>query len=463
MQVDWQTLQDLGLLYPAGKRASVFTWVNFTRTQGGEQRLRERFRGPASGVEEIRETQRAVRFLAGHQGLFEPLLVGSSWLAVEQYARAFYAAADHPNALFRWIDSWWLRVMNRGVFDPIRAGLAVSQSMVRLAREVVERLRALGPPPLLAAWTDEVAALLAAPPMAALAGGRAVHARFAAEVMAADHGLRSQEFAPLVALARRVYEVDALCSLAQATLERGLAFPEVLDEATPRVEAEGLRHPLLDHPAGNPLHVAPESRLLFLTGPNMAGKSTYLKSAGIAVFMAQLGMGVPAASFRWTPFGCLFAGIDTTDNVRLGQSYFFREVRRVREIAEVLAGGTTAFVLFDELFKGTNLKDAADACLAVLSGFSGCAGSAFVVASHLAELAGHVGALDGVAFARFGAEVRDGEPVFRYQLEPGVSDQRLGMLILRRERVLELLDGLRVPAPVVDGAGPAPPVEAPPV
>jgi DNA mismatch repair ATPase MutS len=458
MQVDWQTLQDLGLLYPAGKRASVFAWVNTTRTQGGEQRLRERFRRPLSGVEEIRETQRAVRFLGEHHWLLEPLLVGSAWVAVEQYARTFYTAVDHPNPLFRWLDSWWLRLMSRDVFDPVRAGLAASRTMVRLAGEALDGLRALGPPPLLAAWMDEVASLLAAPSVAALAGGREVHARFAPQVMAADHRLRAEEFAPLLALAKRVYEVDALCSLARATREHGLVFPEVLDGATPRVEADGLRHPLLDHPVANPLLVAHGSRLLFLTGPNMAGKSTYLKSAGIAVFMAQLGMGVPAASFRWTPFGCLFAGIDTTDNVRLGQSYFFREVGRVREIAEVLAGGTTAFVLFDELFKGTNLKDAADACLAVLSGFSGCAGSAFVVASHLAELAGPVGALDGVAFARFGAEVQDGEPVFRYQLEPGVSDQRLGMLILRRERVLDLLDGLRARAP----GGVEPPAGAPP-
>ena len=447
MQVDWQTLQDLGLLYPAGRRASVFDWVKSTRTHGGELRLRERFRHPASAPEEIRGTQRAVRFLAEHGALLEPLLEGSSWLAVEQYARVSFAAADYPNALFRWLDSWWLRLRSRETYDQILSGLAISEAMVRLAAGVLEELAPLDPPPVLAAWAGEVAALLARPAVAALARGRPVHSRSPARVLAADHALRAEEFAPLRALAKRVYEADALCSLARATREHGLVFPEVLDDSTPRVEAEGLRHPLLDRPAANPLHVVPDARLLFLTGPNMAGKSTYLKSAGIAVFMAQLGMGVPAERFRWTPFGCLFAGIDTTDNVRLGQSYFFREVRRVREIAGILAGGTSAFVLFDELFKGTNLKDAADACLAVLSGFSGCAGSAFLVASHLAELAEHIRPLEGVAFARFGAELRDGEPVFNYRLEPGVSDQRLGMLILRRERVLELLEGLRGQGP----------------
>ncbi len=443
MEVDWQTLQDLGLLYPDGRKESVFGWVNSTRTQGGERRLQERFRHPGRTAAEIRETQRVVAFLAKHGEVVDPLFPGSSWLAVEKYARTSFAAVDYPNRLFRWLDSWWLRLHDRNAFDQILASLAVSQALARTAEGVLDELRPLDPPPVLAAWMDAVATRLAAPPLAAIVAGKDIHSRSPARILAADHTLREAEFEPLRGLAKLVYEMDSLCSLARATRERGLVYPELLDEGPPRVEVEGLYHPLVDHPVANPLRIAPDAKLLFLTGPNMAGKSTYLKSAGISVFLAQLGMGVPAERFRWTPFGCLFSGINTTDNVRLGQSYFFREVRRVREIAQVLAKGTPAFVLFDELFKGTNLKDAADACLAVLSGFSACEGSAFIVASHLAELAEPVGRLDGVAFARFGAEVSDGEPVFRYRVEPGVSDQRLGMLILRRERVLELLDSFR--------------------
>ncbi|HEV2150615.1 MAG TPA: hypothetical protein VGR37_24670 [Longimicrobiaceae bacterium] len=445
MLVDWQTLQDLGILQPGGEQTGVFGWANFTLTQGGEQRLKERFRHPLSGAGELRDTQAAVRFLVDHDALCEPVLVGSAWLAVEKYARTPRAAADHPNRLFRWLDSWWMRSLHRDAFDQIRAGLAISQTMVRLAAEMLEALAPLEPPPLLDAWAAGVRAHLAAPELRLLAEGKPVHRRSPAALLAADHALRSESFAPLAALAKAVYELDALCSLARATRERWLHMPEVLDEGPPRVEAEGLYHPRVEHAVGNPLRIGPDARLLFLTGPNMAGKSTYLKAAGIAVFLAQLGMGVPAARFRWTPFGCLFSGINTTDNVRLGQSYFFREVRRVREAATVLVRGTPSFVLFDELFKGTNLKDASDACLAVLSGFAAAGHSAFLVASHLAELAERIEPLEGAAFAHFGAEVRDGEPVFPYLLRPGVSDQRLGMLILRQERVLEMLDRLRVP------------------
>lgn len=447
MQIDWQTLQDLGILYPDGRQSSVFAWCNSTRTRGGEQKLKERFRHPLLDVDALAATQEAVAFLARHGELLDPLLGGSAWATVEKYVRTPLATLAYPNRLFAWLDGAWTRLRNRDVFEQVRAGLAMLQALARAADEVGEALRGADPPPLLAAWAAEVEGCLAAPALTRLRTGKPVHRRSASGVLLADHALRGEEFAPVSRLAERVYEIDALCALARATREHGLTIPEVVRGGAPSVEAEGLYHPLLERPVGNPLRVAPDTRLLFLTGPNMAGKSTYLKSAGIAVFLAQLGMGVPAVSFRWTPFGCLFSGINTTDNVRLGESYFFREVRRVREVAKILARGTSAFVLFDELFKGTNLRDATDACTAVLSGFSSCAGSAFLVASHLAELAEGLGPESAAGLVHFGAEVREGRPVFDYRLRPGVSEQRLGMLILRQEGVLELLGRLRSDVP----------------
>ena len=153
-------------------------------------------------------------------------------------------------------------------------------------------------------------------------------------------------------------------------------------------------------------------------------------------------MGVPAREFSLTPVDCLFSGINTTDNLRLGESYFFGEVRRVREITAILNEGTRSLVLFDEMFKGTNLKDASDACLAVLSGFSACAHSVFIVASHIAELAQGLEALPDAVFRYFGGEVSEGDVRFDYRIHEGVSTQRLGMLILQREGVLRQLEEL---------------------
>jgi DNA mismatch repair ATPase MutS len=447
MHVDWQTLQDLGILKPEGFQASLFDWANFTRTTGGAHLLKERFRHPLSDIQPLRETQEAVAWLAGHAELFDSLLGGSAWLTIEHYVESPIVALDYPNRLFLWLDSWWMRRLHADLFREVSAALSMAQALSRQATAVAEALAPLPLPTLMESWRAALQECVDEPSLARLRTSREVHLLRAPRVLSLDRALRTRDFAPLTKLASLAYQIDALRSLALATRDHGLTFPDFLEDGPPRVEIEGLYHPLLDAPVGNPLHIHPDGRLVFLTGPNMAGKSTYLRAAGLAVYLAQIGMGVPARSCRITPFACLFSGINTTDNLRLGQSYFYREVRRVREVVDILAGGTPAFVLFDEMFKGTNLKDASDACLAVLSGFVGCETSAFVVASHIAELATGIEKLAGVQLLHFGAEVRNGTPVFEYRVSRGASEQRLGMLILEREGVLERLHQLGAATP----------------
>jgi DNA mismatch repair ATPase MutS len=443
MRVDSQTLRDLGLLQSEGYQLSLYDWANFTRTAGGAQLLRARFRQPLSEPDALRSTQEAVRWLFEHADLFEPLLGHGAWLSVERYTASSVATLDYPNALFRWLDSWWVRLRHTDLYREVGAALALVQMLLRHAVRISDVLGGDTLPQLLSTWHTRLVECLEAPALLRLRTGWDVHRLRPPVVLRLDGKLRAQDFAPLHRLAALVYEIDFLCSLARATQAHGLVLPEILEGATPHVEAEGLYHPLVEAAVGNPLHLHSGARLVFLTGPNMAGKSTYLKAAGVAVHLAQLGMGVPARSFQLTPFGCLFSGINTADDLRLGQSYFYREVRRVREAAEILADGTAAFVLFDEMFKGTNLKDASDACLAVLRGFAACQNSAFLVASHLAELATGIEALPGATFLHVGAQIRGDEPAFDYRVRAGVSEQRLGMLILEREGVLERLAALR--------------------
>lgn len=448
MRVDWRTLQDLSIFDLGGFQASVFDWANFTRTHGGARLLKERFHHPFTDVSEIRNTQAAVAWLAENASLFDSLLGGSAWLSTERYAESSFTALDHPNRLILFLDSAWVRYRHADLYREIVAALSLAQMLSRHAADVVESLEALRLPDILTAWRTEMRQCLDIAPLLRLRESRAVHRLWVYRVLELDRGLRTADFIPLKQLAALVYQIDALRSLALATRERKLTLPEVLDAGPLTIEAEGLYHPLLENPVENPLQICADRRLMFLTGPNMAGKSVYLKAAGIATYLAQLGMGVPARRFRLTPFACLFSGINTTDNVRLGQSYFFAEVRRVREITDLLAQGTHALVLFDEMFKGTNLKDASDACLAVLSGFAACQNSAFMVASHIAELAAGIENLEGVQFVQFGAEIHGGTAAFDYRVRPGVSQQRLGMLILEREGVLARLRQLQTPAPL---------------
>jgi DNA mismatch repair ATPase MutS len=181
--------------------------------------------------------------------------------------------------------------------------------------------------------------------------------------------------------------------------------------------------------------------MLFLTGPNMAGKTTYLRSCGIALYLAHLGMGVPARSFRFSPCQRMFTSISVHDNVRSGVSFFRAEALRVKAIAQSLSEGFRVVALLDEPFMGTNLKDALDASRAILESFAHKEGSVFLVSSHLIELGDHMIATGRVDCQHFEAHEHEGRLRFEYLLRPGVSTQRLGMRVLREEGIFMLLEG----------------------
>lgn len=154
-------------------------------------------------------------------------------------------------------------------------------------------------------------------------------------------------------------------------------------------------------------------------------------------------MGIPARVASLRPVHRLITAVRTEDNLREGVSYFQAEARRVRGILNAVSDGDPCFVIADEIFRGTNVKDAFDATTAVLSGLLKLDHSRFLVASHLVEVARELERRPGVLFRHFGASPSShGEVEFTYRAEPGVSSQRLGMEVLRREGVLDALKAL---------------------
>ncbi|HEX9105613.1 MAG TPA: hypothetical protein VF832_00255, partial [Longimicrobiales bacterium] len=258
-------------------------------------------------------------------------------------------------------------------------------------------------------------------------------------LLAVDRVLRGSEKEALHQLRQLLFEIDALVSMARATSEYRFAIPEVLD-GPPQVVARGLVHPLIADAIPNVLHLEPAQRLLFLTGPNMAGKTTYIRACGVAVYLAHVGMGVPAEAFRFAPCDAIFTSIRTTDSVRGGISYFEAEALRARTIADAVAGGLRILAIMDEPFKGTNVKDAMDASRAFLERLAAFQGSLFLVSSHLIEVAEPLLASGAVACWHFEAQQTDLHLAFDFTIRPGVSGQRLGMRVLEEKGVLRVLD-----------------------
>lgn len=285
-------------------------------------------------------------------------------------------------------------------------------------------------PPALAERVAELQGLCAA-----LGRARAATPR---EVLQADRALRASPSLPRVL--ELLAEVDALQAMAEVTAEQEWTFPRIVDGDALVLDVQGLRHPALASPVPNSLAFSEAANLLFLTGPNMAGKTTLLRSLGVAVVLAQAGMGVPAESMTLSPRGVLFTSLNPRDDLREGLSYFLAEVRRVRTAAEALARGRRGLFLFDEVFKGTNVRDALEASLLVIRGFAHRRESASIFASHLAELVPELERVPGIFFRCFEGEVTPGgEARYSYEIQAGSSDQRFGLLLLRQEGVPELL------------------------
>src|SRR3954468_2158741 len=174
----------------------------------------------------------------------------------------------------------------------------------------------------------------------------------------------------------------------------------------------------------------------------MAGKSTFIKSVGAAVFLAHLGMGIPAKEMKLTLFDGLLTNINVVDNIAKGESFFFNEVQRIKNTIQKINNGRKWLVLIDELFKGTNVQDAMKCSTVVIEGLLKIQNTLFILSTHLYEIGESLKKYPNIQFRYFETQVKEDQLIFSYQLKEGISNDRLGYLILKREGVVEMLQKL---------------------
>ncbi|MAT38468.1 MAG: DNA mismatch repair protein MutS [Ectothiorhodospiraceae bacterium] len=176
-----------------------------------------------------------------------------------------------------------------------------------------------------------------------------------------DLRLRLTEFADaLQRLARSIAMLDCLVCYASVALERNFVCPDVNDGTTLRIE-EG-RHPVVESMldpgerfVSNDVHLDEEQQIMIITGPNMSGKSTYLRQVGLIVLLAQIGSFVPAKSAEIGVVDRIFTRVGASDNIAAGESTFLVEMT---EAANILHNATPkSLVLLDEIGRGTSTFD----------------------------------------------------------------------------------------------------------
>jgi DNA mismatch repair ATPase MutS len=430
MRLDSITLADLEVFRDPGGRGGVAALFAQTETSAGRAALHRRLRTPSADLDEILHAQAAVRFFAEEWKL--ALLPQGLLDTIERYLASNIDLGGRHSLGRDLTHSVWLPLRDRDLCRELTDGVSACSDLLSASERLARALLAADPPPLVRSLAEEILTLRNAL-------GWVRRTPFLFSTIRTDRALRTEALERMRDLVALLAELDALRTMGVTTGRLGWALPELVDAERFLLEADGLYHPFLDAPTGNPVEIAGGEPVVFLTGPNMAGKTTYMRALGLATLLAQVGMGVPATRMRLTPVEVLLTGLNPSDNLRAGLSFFFAEVMRVREAAEHLAGGRRCLVLFDEVFKGTNVKDALEASLAVISGFAKSRESGCVFSSHLVELADPLSGLGRVRFFHFEGDVVDGRATYSYRLRPGVSDQRFGLQLLEEARVPELL------------------------
>jgi DNA mismatch repair protein MutS len=444
MSVDAKTLRDLEIFQTRDGKPGVLQTLDRTKTPAGSLALRARFDHPISEGSGIREVQAGLRFLTSRGIGFpaDPNRIAE----VKQYMDSPWDVGSRARGIWFLLESILVSIRYRDLFVFVVKGIGVTKHVLTRIIPFLDDVLSWAPP-------EEIRNLVEglAESVAELEPDRLPENRRPWAVFGADRKLRIIKKDVLRRFFDLLSDLDALVAMAEVTEERGFVYPEVAEGPEFILDGEGVFHPFLTEPVGNPVSVLGGGAVLFLTGPNMSGKTTYLKAVAVSSFLAHLGMGVPARRFRFSPLDALYGSLSPEENLWEGLSYFMAEVRRVREVLEGVAAGSRSLVIFDEVFRGTNVNDALDASLLVIKGITGSRTSGFIFSSHLVELAEELESVRPVTFGYFEGFIEEGRARYEFRLREGVSRQRFGLQLLEEEGVPKLLDSLdekSVPKPL---------------
>jgi len=263
----------------------------------------------------------------------------------------------------------------------------------------------------------------------------------------------------LLSVADAIGRLDCVAGLAELAVQRRYVRPEIVEEIG--LEIRDGRHPVLDQALGDDfvpndtLMTGPGARFFVITGPNMAGKSTYIRQVALMTLLAQTGSFVPAKSMKFSIADRIFARVGASDEIMRGQSTFMVEMT---EAANILHNATDrSLVVLDEIGRGTSTFDGLSLAWAITEHLSGEIKCRSLVATHYHELTELAELLDGVR--NFNVAVReypasgekDGGIAFLHRIVEGGTSKSYGVHVARLagipasviERSREILDELQ--------------------
>lgn len=439
--VDKQTLDDLNILGKY-KGNSIFNVFGHTRTRGGEQLLESMFLHPLSNAEAINARSSTFKYF---QAKNVALPVSKELCeSVEHYRSAVGSSSLAGSALLMSRKKLLRTIGSDKEYDMIHAGILSLIEFMNLLHDFYAQLDTEESTNPYRDVIREVKHLFNSAGLQKVLAERGANKLSLQKVIQYDHLLRYTYQQELNRVMQVLYETDVYITVSRIARERRFtyAWANPFVEGSNRIEMIHVAHPQLAGAVANSMQTDHDRNLIFLTGANMAGKSTFMKSYGIALYLAHMGFPVAAERMTFSVQDGLYTSINVPDNLNMGYSHFYAEVLRVKQVAEAVSDSKNLVIIFDELFKGTNVKDAYDATVAVTEAFGENRNCTFIVSTHIVE-AGEVlrERCANMQFLYFPTIMDKQVPRYTYQLQEGISGDRHGMMIITNEGIVDIIKG----------------------
>ncbi|QEC42971.1 MutS-related protein [Pseudobacter ginsenosidimutans] len=419
---DEQTIEDLRIF---GKRDSqgLFDLYNHSHTRGAEAVLKEMFTKPLSDQQEINRRSNIIQHFAGMDMRF-PFEA-----ALFDMAEKYLISADEQKKQGSQHAILSEREISNGVTSLI--------SLVQQVKTFVET-KAVA---MIDGYSERgtIVSLLLDPAFEPVLREQQNAKLSYAAITAYDLLFRNRERGKIEQLLKQIYLLDVYLSVAKVARERNFVFPKALEKGKCTLRLKAVYHPELAKPVSNDFSMDTTRNVLFLTGANMAGKSTFLRAVSTAVYVAHIGFPVAAAEMEFSVLDGIYTTINLPDNLGIGASHFYAEVLRVKKVAAELQASKSLFIIFDEMFRGTNVKDAHEATVEITTAFAAKRNSMFIISSHIVEAGDQLNKIPSIGFQYLPTRMNGNIPEYTYTLEHGVTADRHGMIIIRNEGILDTL------------------------
>jgi DNA mismatch repair protein MutS len=438
MEIDKTTLNDLSI-FNGEEDFSILSKLNHTLTTNGKEQLKKTLATPLQKIEDIRDVQATLQLILSKEAEWPMVVSNGTIMVVERFYE--YNFDLLPNTVTS-LTALNYKMLHGPDYSLIKYSIIHCFDFIKGIQQFIERYLTPTTPTPMRKYLEIAQKSIAAEPLTIIFENKKSEDLSIPQQLQLGQFIRYHYKNNMLTLLAIHAQLDAWYGMAMSVKNMNLVFPEFIESDAPILEVKGLYHLLLQKPVPYDLQMNRATNFVFLTGANMAGKSTFIKAVGTAVFLAHIGMGVPAQQMQLSLFDGMLSNINVIDNISKGESYFYNEVQRIKATIGKVNDKRKWLILIDELFKGTNVQDAMKCSTAVIEGLLKIKNSLFILSTHLYEIGEDLKKHSNISFNYFETNTHNGQLSFNYQLRDGISNDRLGYLILEREGVTQMLKDL---------------------